>query len=604
MRQITNPSNQMHHHNSQHYMILQLQTTALGMAYLLFCYAIIGIPLIDAFILHPTSTHARRSSPITKVIPPNYILWQRSKAVEPLDDEALDQPTKKSLRKEDLASNATYSSHFFSRKSLQDPSFIYHSDNQTSLQHRSPEYIFLQLCTNAQVQRPSKIQSLAWPRLVQSTTSPYVIADQTGSGKTLAYLIPLLQRILLTPRIVESTSNNTTVATPRLLILAPTSELADQIDAVCTKLAIGNGKSLFSSLVLTATGQYNTNIRDQVRLLQQSSSSSRPLDVLIATPGRIATILRMKHAQDRIVNLQHLQAIVWDEVDVLLLDETFGPQLSTIGAATADTIAEESANIPPQLVFVTATLPDQVKQHIRSQFPDTQFLQGPGLHRVAPTVTERLIDVSVPSSISVNRHENIGFDIKAKALLQALRNQRCRRTLIFCNTVTTCRQVENLLTRQDRRQQIYAVRSYHNAMSMQPRHANFAWFAQGATDPASDATSYILVCTDRAARGVDFDRSVVDHVVLFDFPADPAEYVRRVGRTARAGRTGACTVLAYGWQLPIARSVMRGATVDTDDRPPGEEFEDDFKRGRRKAGKEKWNDIDASIASGKVWTEK
>ena len=61
---------------------------------------------------------------------------------------------------------------------------------------------------------------------------------------------------------------------------------------------------------------------------------------------------------------------------------------------------------------------------------------------------------------------------------------------------------------------------------------------------------------DRAARGVDFESNPVDHVVLFDFPKDPAEYVRRVGRTARAGRAGASTVLAYGWQLPIARKIM------------------------------------------------
>jgi superfamily II DNA/RNA helicase len=66
----------------------------------------------------------------------------------------------------------------------------------------------------------------------------------------------------------------------------------------------------------------------------------------------------------------------------------------------------------------------------------------------------------------------------------------------------------------------------------------------------------VLVCTDRAARGVDFESNPVDHVILFDFPKDPAEYVRRVGRTARAGRAGASTVLAYGWQLPIARQIM------------------------------------------------
>ena len=66
----------------------------------------------------------------------------------------------------------------------------------------------------------------------------------------------------------------------------------------------------------------------------------------------------------------------------------------------------------------------------------------------------------------------------------------------------------------------------------------------------------LILSTDRAARGVDFDAAPVDHVVVFDFPKDPAEYIRRVGRSARAGRKGTSTVFAYGWQLPIARSVM------------------------------------------------
>ena len=68
--------------------------------------------------------------------------------------------------------------------------------------------------------------------------------------------------------------------------------------------------------------------------------------------------------------------------------------------------------------------------------------------------------------------------------------------------------------------------------------------------------------TDRAARGVDFDEAPVNHCVVFDFPKDPAEYIRRVGRTARAGRIGTSTVFAYGWQLPIARNVM-GKKLDS-----------------------------------------
>ena len=77
---------------------------------------------------------------------------------------------------------------------------------------------------------------------------------------------------------------------------------------------------------------------------------------------------------------------------------------------------------------------------------------------------------------------------------------------------------------------------------------HFIWLAEGDTKKLREGAfdNHILVCTDRAARGVDFDSAPVDHVILFDFPRDPAEYVRRVGRTARAGRVGTSTVFAYG----------------------------------------------------------
>ena len=75
----------------------------------------------------------------------------------------------------------------------------------------------------------------------------------------------------------------------------------------------------------------------------------------------------------------------------------------------------------------------------------------------------------------------------------------------------------------------------------------------------SDLLRFVYACslfTYIFASGVDFGGVNVDHVIIFDFPKDPAEYIRRVGRTARAGRTGLCTVFAYGWQLPIARQIM------------------------------------------------
>lgn len=454
-------------------------------------------------------------------------------------------------------------SHFFSKKTLQDPTF------------RNTGSTFDKLCIGAGIERPSRIQSLAWPVLLEG--KPCIVADQTGSGKTLAYLIPLLQRALASK---QGTSAN---GAPRMLILAPTAELADQTRAVCAKLA---NEVPFSTLVVTAMGKYSTSIRDQIRILQR-----QPVDVLISTPGRISTILRTRNSG---LDLSYLQSIVLDEVDVLLLDETFGPQLRTVGAAAP---VEKT-----QFVFVTATLPDAVVDTVQKEFPGVACIKGPGLHRVAPTVKERLVDVSVPSKY--NRDTKLCFDVKSKQLLRALRQTRCRRTLVFCNTVDSCRQVENLLGRKDRKGQVYDVRAYHNAMTPEARNKNLAFFAHGPGGRSSkESIDSVLVCTDRAARGVDFDAAPVDHVILFDFPKDASEYVRRVGRTARAGRTGTSTVFAYGWQLPIARDVMGSKldsfTVAADEEDTVDEYRGGVQGRRQKKGPPQT--IRGNIAGGKMW---
>jgi len=440
------------------------------------------------------------------------------------------------------------SSTFYSQKSLTDPSFTLTNPQQSG----QNQQFFQQLCRAAKITRPSRIQSLAWPPLLRGENA--IVADQTGSGKTLAYLLPLLQKLHRMDELDESATQRKKKRTgsPRILVLTPTAELADQIHSVCSAL----GKSLestswsFNPFVTTATGSHSTNIRDQIRLLQ-----SNPVDVLISTPGRLSTILRTKNAG---LDLGHVRSLVLDEVDFLLVDETFGPQLRTVGVAVNsgnDEDGEEGGDgnggNGPQFIFVTATLPEDVLESIQQEFSNVIQLRGPGLHRITPTVRQTLVDVSVPPSS--NRDKRAGFDIKVRELNKALRGRRCKRTLVFCNTVETCRNVENVLRRKDRGGRRTWVGCYHGALSHDARVKNLRDFSSGNED---DRTERVLVCTDRAARGIDFDSSPVDHVLLFDFPKDPAEYVRRVGRTARAGREGASTVLAYGWQLPVARQIM------------------------------------------------
>ena len=489
--------------------------------------------------------------------------------------------------------------HFFSKKSLNDASFVLQNNDDNS---NSVDNVKLQreLCEMAGIQKPSRIQALSWPVLVRGEDA--IVADQTGSGKTLAYLLPLLQQ-----QQIMFPKKKRQPGCPQILILAPTAELADQIQVVCQKFS----PAKLSTAVITAQGKYATDIHHQIRMIQRKS-----FHILISTPGRMATILRSKDCGG--LDLTQVQSVVLDEVDILLMDDTFGPQLRTIGTALSSSSSSDSKKKKKtQFIFVTATLPDSVKESVKEEFgKHIPVIQGPGLHRVAPTVTERLVDVSV----SDNRNDRMCFEIKAKELQLALRQTTCERTLVFCNTVESCRKVENLLKRQyDRKNQMTHISSYHNAMSPQARRSNLSYFVSSS----SEGKKYILVCTDRAARGVDFEESPVDHVILFDFPKDPAEYVRRVGRTARAGRKGTTTVFAYGWQLPIARTIMGGSNQNTkqevttssfatsssymDDDEEDEEYTAQQRRRqqsqkqKRKQKQKKENMIQKNIQGGKTW---
>ena len=479
-------------------------------------------------------------------------------------------------RQEKTQQQISEASHFFSKKPLSDPKFSIESQT------------FKELCRGAGIVQPSRIQALAWPKLVAGDS--VIVADQTGSGKTLSYLIPLLQRMMNFKETADKKTKE--YGAPKVLILAPTAELADQIKAVCDKTT-ADLSSPVSTRVITATGAHSTNIRDQIRMLGQT-----PIDILISTPGRIATILRTKSST---LNLSNLQAIVLDEVDVLLIDETFGPQLRTIGAAAP--VAQV------QFVFVTATLPNEIIEAVKREFKDVDVIQGPGLHRVAPNLKEHLVDVSVPATD--NKNLDLCFEYKANELMKALRSTRCKRTLVFCNTVEACRQVENLLKRSDRRGRLFNVSAYHNAMTPDARRRNLSIFAKGLDREVKggrvEVVDHVLVCTDRAARGVDFDSAPVEHVVIFDFPKDPAEYVRRVGRTARAGRTGTSTVFAFSWQLPIARKIMGSKLESYSVASEAKDVDDDEysqqQRQMKRSKNEKDQMLRGNIETGKQWKQ-
>ncbi len=367
------------------------------------------------------------------------------------------------------------------------------------------------------ISRPSKIQNIAYPHVLAGTSC--ILAEQTGSGKTLAYLLPLLQRLRQLEK--DGGLGRAPPKSPRVVVLAPTAELASQVAQVARALT-----RHLPLRVCCVTG--GKNPRTQGDMLKAG------VDVLIGTPGRVQYLMEEKK-----VELTEMKALVLDEVDVMFLDDTF--DLSVIGAAApADT----------QFLFVTATLPVAVADQISKEFPGVKKLWGPGLHKIAPQVEEVLVDCSGPPD--EERNEETAFVRKRDMLVQNLLKHPVSRTLVFCNSIPTCRKVENSLRRADRKGNKWQILAYHSAVNPQDREKNLGVFSSAVARPL------VLVCTDRTSRGVDFDTADVEHVVLFDFPRDPSEYVRRVGRTGRAGRVGRVTALVLGKQVSLARSIMEG----------------------------------------------
>jgi ATP-dependent RNA helicase DDX18/HAS1 len=449
------------------------------------------------------------------------------------------------------------------------------------------ELIVNALESRMNISRPSHIQAQSFKILLHDHSDSYneessvanddeganhvLLADQAGSGKTLSYLLPLLQRL----ERLERDSGMSVSKRPRALVLVPTSELARQVTEVVKELSKGGVRT--RSMIATggASDRTKTNRAEQSTrdltakfTLTQTKTLKSGVDIVIGTPGRIRYLCETGRME-----LDDLDSIILDECDVLLGDAfEFASQIKPI---------KDLANpTSTRFVLVTATIPNQVLRELKQFFypQDIRVIQGPGLHRPSAGTLERLVDCS-GGDVS---DEQSGFYRKYAALMKLLRDdilpstagttaktskkKSASRTLLFCNKIETCRKLENLLIRSDPDGASYKVLPYHAALSREKRDENLRKFLGRRSSSEKqrgeftvdddDSTPQLLICTDRASRGLDGKK--IKHVVLFDFPRDPSEYVRRVGRTARGALgTGTVTALVIGRQLKLAREIMR-----------------------------------------------
>jgi superfamily II DNA/RNA helicase len=273
---------------------------------------------------------------------------------------------------------------------------------------------------------------------------------------------------------------------------------------------------------------------------------STPRDVLVATPGRLLQLL-----QEGAWYAGDVRFLVVDEADTLF-DKGFGPDVE---ALLAPVLA-----VGAQVVLVTATLTKPVEALLAARLPDVRRCATSSLHRAVAGAKHRFLDVP-------------GDADKLDTLRTLLAGEGGRamraRTMVFCNTLPSCRAVEHALAEAGLR-----TVSYHGDMAGEARVESVRAFNAGGDAPGAapaaegadaDEQPPIMVCTDLAARGLDFGCSV-NHVVMFDFPLNPVDYLHRTGRTARAGTSGRITSLITKRDRVLATqiedNIRRGGALD------------------------------------------
>jgi superfamily II DNA/RNA helicase len=319
------------------------------------------------------------------------------------------------------------------------------------------------------------------PIPIQAQSIPLAIAGkdligsaQTGTGKTASVVLPALERLL-----VPSTKNG---KGPRILVLTPTRELANQVtDAVRT----------YGKFMRVRCGSILGGMpyREQMALLSQ------PVDIIVATPGRL-----IDHLDRRSINFSRLELLILDEAD-RMLDMGFSEDVDRIAAA---------APSDRQTLLFTATMDDAMAQLAK------RLLENPV--RIA-------VENKESAELKIEQRLHVTDDMRHKnRLLQHLvADASVTKAIIFSATKRDADQLASELYAQG-----HAAAALHGDMSQGARNKTIVNMRRGKVR--------FLVATDVAARGLDV--TGISHVINFDLPKFAEDYVHRIGRTGRAGATG------------------------------------------------------------------
>ncbi|MBX9797022.1 DEAD/DEAH box helicase [Sphingomonas sp.] len=312
---------------------------------------------------------------------------------------------------------------------------------------------------------------------------------QTGTGKTAAFMLPSIQRLVAAQGVRRPRSC-------RMLVLAPTRELAGQIAQSARDYA------RFTKLSIAVVFGGTSVNKDRATL-------SPGVDILVATPGRL-------------LDLVDQQALSLGQIEILVLDEA--DQMLDLGFIHALKRIVRLVPAQRQSLFFSATMPKSIRELA------DQFLTKPVTVSVTPVAT---------TAERVDQYVTFVQQAEKQALLTiTLRDPAIERVIVFTRTKHGADRVVKLLAGNG-----IAANAIHGNKSQAQRERALGEFKTGKAK--------ILVATDIAARGIDV--SGVSHVINFELPNVPEQYVHRIGRTARAGASG----VAIGFCAEDERSYLR-----------------------------------------------
>ncbi len=329
---------------------------------------------------------------------------------------------------------------------------------------------------------------------------------QTGTGKTAAFVLPILQR-MTGPTVADGRT-----AHPSALVVTPTRELCGQIEEVGEILSAYSGRSVVA-------------VFGGVPYDPQAKRIRKGVDLLVATPGRLLDMLRQGD-----ILLDNVDTLVLDEAD-RMLDMGFWPDVKRI----IDAIPAKRQNL-----FFSATMTKTVLSIIEDTLHQPVFIELGGSAQPVDNVEQKVLPVN---------HEQ-----KVDLLVEYFRHHDPDRTLVFTRTRRRAERLARTLNKAG-----VSCEAIHGDRTQGQR--------QKALDGFKGGKIAVLVATDVVARGIDVDN--ITHVINFDIPTNPEDYVHRIGRTARAGASGIAVsfLTAEDVHELVAIERLIGETLERHDLP-------------------------------------